>query len=174
MTFVLQICVICTFLIGVLLAAGYLYDRLPHSQNPAPATALPTQQLTNNYSDYVAYVQVMIDCVNENFKSCDLARPGCLAQHMPLCNPDGSPSGIAFDPKFGFVYKVEFERSAYDSGGMRQKATYSTMDCKVMANILNQHLSNFCVFNGCPPCSIVDVEDKNGGKVCFTLGGVQR
>lgn len=85
----------------------------------------------------------LIDCVENNYTTIDLCRPGNRSQHMAP-----GYSGVRLDNFYGVVYCYHFDRRPGLTSGGIGKAIYSTFPASQMMQKLNSIFPNYCVSAG--------------------------
>jgi len=155
----------------VLIVAGiiiYLLLYRSQSQKPSDMTAnqapvAPTATDIQNLEVSPLYNDLsypMMECVADNYQSCDLLRPSNKANHF-------APFGerVIWDERLGVVFCYVFNRVPIGHGGMKIK--YSAISVDDMADVLNQTIQNYTIQYGYDGMSIVKQGNLPHGRVYF-------
>lgn len=153
-------------LMGAIAFIAYAYIEEHSGVQKPTVQAQPTQkQLFMFYEQlYLAYCEILMDCISANYSTIGLCRPTDLRQHM-------APNymGVTIDEYQRVVFHYVFDRSPGPSSGGIGKNTYSTYPANDMKKKLNSVLGNYCVAAGYAPHKITQAEDVGDGRVKFTL-----
>ena len=159
----------CAFLIAVIWVFALLSDKLKigHS-SPSAAPVVTPGYLKDLLSvEYAPVGLCLIDCVNSQYSTLGLCRPGPLPQHMA---PQGEQ--VVSDSSGNIDYIYMFDRGVNLSNGGALSANKLPLS-NIPTNFIGQKLAatfpNYCICGGIGAFQVVDVVDVPNGRIRVTV-----
>lgn len=172
--FLCKILEIFLFLIVVLLAATYLYERLgigmssAHTNNAPPAAT--QKELCEMYCfEYETFfneiLSPLIDDIREEIM---LSRTGDVPKHLPE-----SYDIVKYHSKYGIMFHYILYRQIDKVGGLKEKfkPTYKALELREVKKGINSNLKKYCIHKGYSPVRIVGCQDLDNGRISILIAG---